>query len=49
MVLRVVERGAPIRAYYLVLLSYLKYVFYLFYRVELIVLVAAFSVPDRIS
>ena len=42
------EREALIRAYYLILLSYLKYVFYLFYRVKLIILVAAFSVPDRV-
>jgi hypothetical protein len=49
MVLRVVERGALIRAYYLVLFSYLKHVYCLFYKVELIILVTAFSVPDYIS
>jgi hypothetical protein len=49
MVLWVVERGAPICACYLVPLSYLKHVFCLFYRVELIILVAAFSVPDYVS
>jgi hypothetical protein len=45
-VLRVVERGALVYAYCLVPFSHLKHVFCLFYKVELIVLVAAFSVPD---
>jgi hypothetical protein len=43
------ERGAPIYAYYLVLFSYLKHVYCLFYRVELIILITAFSVLDYIS